>query len=253
MDKTVEAIVLRRRELGETDRSIVLFSEEEGKIDAIARGARKSGSRLAAVTEPLTAAKYNLAPGKRNSYITQCQPLSSFRGLRTDYERLVLALSLAELYDELLPFHEPQPDAYHLFRLSLAFIENHPKPLIASLWAQVKWMAQGGFQPSWDFCVVTSDPLAEEFALVSPAAGGYIIPSLQTQYPDSFTVRAEALYALARLPDLETPPANIKFIEEAHLALLPFWQHIVHRPVPANESVASEISAQMRAQVKDDR
>ncbi|MBI1755525.1 MAG: recombination protein O N-terminal domain-containing protein, partial [Fimbriimonas ginsengisoli] len=38
-ERTVTAIVLRRRDSGESDRRLILFTPEEGKIEAIAKGA----------------------------------------------------------------------------------------------------------------------------------------------------------------------------------------------------------------------
>ena len=41
----LEAIVLKRSDFGEADRLLTLFSREQGKLRAIAKGARKPQSR----------------------------------------------------------------------------------------------------------------------------------------------------------------------------------------------------------------
>ena len=43
----IDAIILKRRNLGEFDQSITLFSPTLGKIQATARGARKVSSQFA--------------------------------------------------------------------------------------------------------------------------------------------------------------------------------------------------------------
>ena len=133
----VRAIVLRRTETGESDRRLTLLTQTEGKLDAVAKGARKSGSRLAGASDPLCVSNLTLAGGHRLRYITQAQPEQSFRGLRTDYDRLTMALALAELYASVIPWHEPVPDAFDLLIQSLEALESHPKPADAFLWAQV--------------------------------------------------------------------------------------------------------------------
>ena len=39
-----EGIILRTRGLGEADRIVTLFTKEKGKIEAVARGARRPGT-----------------------------------------------------------------------------------------------------------------------------------------------------------------------------------------------------------------
>ena len=119
-ERIVHAIVLRRRDSGESDRRLTVLTEEYGKIDVLAKGARKGGSRLSGVSDPLSAAVMNLAEGKRNLFITQAQPLHSFRGLRNDYDRLTGALALVELFAAILPIDEPFPEAYALLAQSLS-------------------------------------------------------------------------------------------------------------------------------------
>src|ERR1043165_6899140 len=118
-ETTVHAIVLRRRDSGESDRRLTVLTHELGKIDVIAKGARKAGSRLAGSSDPLVVAKFGLATGKKNLFVTQTQPMASFRGLRTDYERLTFALALCELYSAVVPWEEPFPEAYELLTRSL--------------------------------------------------------------------------------------------------------------------------------------
>ena len=65
MDTTVEAIVLRRRDSGESDRRLTIFSRELGKIDVVAKGAKKPTSRLRGVSEPLNVGRFTYASGKK--------------------------------------------------------------------------------------------------------------------------------------------------------------------------------------------
>jgi len=239
-DRTVHAIVLRRRDAGESDRRLTLLTEEYGKIDVLAKGARKSASRLSGISEPLSAAVLNLAEGKRTSFVTQAQPLTSFRGLRTDYERLSYALALVELYAAVLPIDEPFPEAYELLIKSLRHLESHAKPIVSLVWAEVQLLAISGFLPQFDRCVVTDQTIVEAQPFLSPRAGGYVSDAAAVTFTDRFRTRAEVLYGLVRLPEFEAPPGNMKFVDEALADLLPFWQNIAEAPLPANEAAVSE-------------
>src|SRR3970282_2206589 len=56
-----EAIVLRGRRLGEADRILTLFTPTFGKIDAKAKGVRKTTSRMSGHLQPLTRCVLQLA------------------------------------------------------------------------------------------------------------------------------------------------------------------------------------------------
>jgi len=213
---------------------------ENGKMDVLAKGARKGGSRLAGVSEPLSAAVLNLATGKRAAFITQAQPQSSFRGLRTDYDRLSCGLALTELFGAVLPFDEPFPEAYALLVQALHQLEVHPKPVVALVWAQILLMEMTGFLPQFDRCVVTDAVLSEGEPFLSPRAGGYVTDSAAVEFTDRFRTRAEVLYGLARLNNFEEPPKNMKFVGEALADLLPFWRNIADSPLPANDTAVKE-------------
>jgi DNA repair protein RecO (recombination protein O) len=241
MESTVSAIVLRRRDAGETDRKLIVLTRELGKTEVTAKGARKPASRLAGCSDPLTVAQLGIALGKRNRFITQAQPQTSFRGLRADYERLSFALSLCELYAAILPWEEPSQEAYDLLIDSLGHLERHARPSVALIWSQVKLLALSGFLPQFDRCVVTESPVAEGAPFMSPRAGGYVTDAAAIDFTDRYRTRAEVLYGLARLHEFDAPPSNMKFVEEALADLLPFWHHVAEVSLPATESAVREL------------
>lgn len=240
-ETTVTAIVLRRKDSGESDRRLTLLTKELGKIDVVAKGAKKAASRLAGSSDPLTMATMNLATGKVNKFVTQTQPLHSFRGLRTDFERLSMALALTELYALILPWGEPVERAYELLTASLKAIETHPKPIVALVWAELKLMEESGYLPPFDACISTGAAVREAIPWLSPSAGGYISLPDATSYNDRFESKAEVLWGLAKTAELDEPPPNLKLADECLIAMIPFWRHIVDAPLPANEAVKKEL------------
>ena len=240
-ETNVEAIVIRRRDSGESDRRLTLLTRELGKIDVVAKGAKKSASRLAGSSEPLTVARMTLAKGKVNQFVTQSQPEQSFRGLRSDFDRLSLALALTELYAAILPWGEPNDIAFDLLLSSLEVIERHPKPIVAVVWAELKLLEEAGYLPPFDRCVITDVPVQEAAPWVSPTAGGYVVLSQAVNYRDSFQTRAEVLFGLARAAELNQPPGNLKYAAEGLMLLSRFWDHIIDAPLPANEVIKNEL------------
>lgn len=238
---TVQAIVLRRRDSGESDRRLTLLTREQGKIDAIAKGAKKGASRLAGSSDPLSMATMTLAKGKVNQFVTQAQPMSSFRGLRTDYLRLTMALGLLELFAAVLPWGEPDEESFDLLVASLQALEKHDKPVVALVWAELKLLEMSGFLPQFDRCVNTGQIVTETPAYLSPMAGGHLASQEAIGVADRFQAKAEVLFGLARCAELHVPPPNLKFADECLFALMPFWRNIVDQPLPANDSLTVEL------------
>ena len=242
-ETTVQAVVLRRRDAGESDRRLTILTPELGKIDVYAKGARKGASRLAGVSDPLSTGRLSLADGRSSRFVTQVQPQTSFPGLRTDFDRLANALATVELFAAVLPYEQPDPEVHELLLRTLRSLEKHPKPLATAAWCQVTLLAYAGFMPVVGNCVVSDAPLSEGEPFLSPRAGGYVSDPYAPQYADRFRVRAEVVMNLERLAPLQNPPPNLRYAEETIIALLPFWRHIADTALPALESFVGALQA----------
>ncbi len=209
----------------------------------MARGARKPGSRLAGVSEPLVLAEFHLAAGPRVTYVTQAQPRSAFRGLRTDYDRLVLALALAELYAAFTLGGHSHESEFDLLIESLNRIETHEDPLVAALWSFLQALEIEGVLPSFRVCTETGTPNTLTPAWVSPTAGGIIPATSAPSYRDAFTADDLVLVGLERLAEQPEPPSRMRRREESLRVLVPFLRHHAHGDLPALQAaIVSNIS-----------
>lgn len=235
-ENTYLALVLKRRDRGESDRLLTVLTREKGRLDVIAKGARKSGSRLAAASEPLSFIRIQVAEGKQMAYVTQFEPSTSFRGLRVNYNRLVLALAIAELVDTCSHHDLVNDELFDLALVILKYVEVHPDPLVAAIWGQLQLLSAEGVAPQWASCVLTERPIHESPCWVSPGAGGAIDSSVAPDIADRFQVPAEVLIGLDRMSQLPEPPPRLKRADEALSVLYAFWRHAAHRSLPAFES-----------------
>lgn len=233
---TVHAIVLRRRDAGESDRRLTLLTREHGIMDVVAKGARKAGSRLSGCSEPMSASILQIATGKRVAYVTQSQPISSFPGLRTDFERLSWGLALCELITGILPHEHPGEEEFSFVVHALHDLETHERPRIAFIWSAVHLLNYSGFSPSFDACAVTGQKVQEARPFVSPHAGGYVVAEQAMTYTDRFQTTAEVLYGLAALEECQTPPPKLRNAEATIRLLFQFWRAVIDRPLPAFEA-----------------
>jgi DNA repair protein RecO (recombination protein O) len=149
-----EAVVLRHYPLAEADRIVVLFTREQGKVRAVAGGARKTSSRLSAALEPLSHLHLQLY-GKEGSEllrIRQCELLHSYLGKDSSPERLCALSYFAELTLEFIQENNPAP---LLFRLLLALMDVVEKRGIHEALVRYfeLWLLKlNGLLPDYGYC-----------------------------------------------------------------------------------------------------
>src|SRR5215212_8873914 len=95
-----EAVIIRRGDMGEADRVLTLITPM-GKRRVVAKGARKTTSRLAGHIELFTHTSLLLAIGRNLDIITQSTIQHSFDSMRADLRRISAAYYVAELIDRL--------------------------------------------------------------------------------------------------------------------------------------------------------
>lgn len=112
-DLSTQAIVLRRTNYGETDRILNLLTPE-GKISALAKGARKEKSRLAGGIELFSVADIVVHQGRSNlGTLTSAKMLHFYGNILTDLTRLELASDFLRKAEKL----SEQIDNPHFFQI----------------------------------------------------------------------------------------------------------------------------------------
>ena len=156
------AIVLRTYKFGEADRVVVLLSEENGKLRAVAKGVRKSGSRFGARLESSSCIRVRLHCGRGDLYtISGVEPELQFPAIRKDWNRLLKSSRMLEIADRVTDDEIPHPGLYLLLRQALETLETGDSPLMLAGFCW-KVLAEEGMAPDVDSCSVcgSSGPLS---------------------------------------------------------------------------------------------
>jgi len=208
-----DAVVLRSIRYSEADRVLHLFTLERGRVNAIAKGVRKTGSRFGARLEPLTRSALVLHEGRGELHtISGADIISSQHAVREDGYALSVGQIGAEAVLKLFAEPEPQPRAYHgLCR----FLELLSEPLERAadpqhdglgLAFQLKLLAVAGYLPHLDSCA--SCGAAPPLAGFSPAAGGAVCATCLTT-AGGFSTAAGSLAEVEGLLDRPLAPAAL--------------------------------------------
>jgi len=120
-----EGIVLKRRNFGEADRIVTIFTQNHGKITVKASGVRKITSRRASSLEPGTQVKFAVAKTKAFDILTQTQIIDSFATARNNLERLTQINQILEIVDRLTPESQSNNQIYSLLVNTLNLLKTN--------------------------------------------------------------------------------------------------------------------------------
>jgi DNA repair protein RecO (recombination protein O) len=146
------AVVLRTYKLGEADRIVVLLTEGHGKVRAVAKGVRKTGSRFGGRLEPLAHVTLLMHMGRELDVVSQAESIDTLRPLFGDLDLATQGLAMVEAVDQLAPDREPVPHLYRMLVGALRTLAEGRSPLVvpAFYW---KLLAAEGVRPELDACV----------------------------------------------------------------------------------------------------
>lgn len=109
-----EGIVIKRKNYGEADRIITLFTKSQGKIQVKASGVRKITSRRSPHVELLNYSSITVYKGRAFPILIEAQVNEDFSGIKTDLTKVGLAYHICELVDGLCPENQEQEAVFVL-------------------------------------------------------------------------------------------------------------------------------------------
>jgi DNA repair protein RecO (recombination protein O) len=160
------AIVLRRRDIGEADRVVTVYTAEFGKRRVVARGSRRTSSRLAGHLEPFGAVRLLIARTRGLDIVSQAETIESFASLRRREETIVAAGYFAELVDELTLEDAQQEAVYDLLFASFRLLDDGREIRLVRLVFEMGLLRLLGYRPELHSCISCG-------AQIEPAANGF--------------------------------------------------------------------------------
>ena len=166
------AIVLRTYKLGEADRIVSMITDTHGKVRAVAKGVRKTKSRIGARLEPLSHVALLMYQGRGDlDVVSQADSIEQFRGIREDLDRLTHASALIEAVDLISEEGQPDERLYAMLGGALRTLNTQDSAVIVSAFYW-KLLAHSGYEPMLDACVRCGMDDSELLVGFDPSAGG---------------------------------------------------------------------------------
>jgi DNA repair protein RecO (recombination protein O) len=230
-----DAIVLRSMRYGEADRILHLYTQDRGRVSAIAKGVRRSRSRFGGRLEPYFRLRLVLYQGRSDLMtVTSAETLNGHPRLREHGAALDAASRACDAVGRLFDDGEPHSGVYHLLANQLALLDADPTRATraGALAFRLKLLLAAGFAPQLAACAGCGE--SEHLVGFSGAAGGVVCSACEAS---AFALGQEAhdfLVAALGRPLAEAPHASPRSLAQAERAILETLEHHAHlrlRPV----------------------
>jgi DNA repair protein RecO (recombination protein O) len=98
-----DAIVIKRKNVGESDKIVTFLTKKFGKISVKATGVRKITSKRSPHIEPLNLTTIAFYKGKGMPVLTEAENKNSFSKIKNNLKKVAYAYYVCELVDSLCP------------------------------------------------------------------------------------------------------------------------------------------------------
>lgn len=139
-----EGIVLKRRNFGEADRILTIFTLKSGKMSVLAKGVRRITSRRAGNVELLNRVSIFLHQTKGMPILTEAVSLNTHSKLKMDLTLSTVAFHILELVDKLTAENQESRSLYEHLGQVLKRLESKPRQILVRAF-EVKILTLMGF------------------------------------------------------------------------------------------------------------
>lgn len=222
-----EAIVLRRTRFSETSLVLTLLTDRYGRVEAIAKGARRPKSPLLGHLDLYALEEMELYVKSRGrlDLVTEASLCEEFYGLRVAEERFLAASVLADTVLAACMERDPHPVSFRILRDAYASLARGDPPIPTLAFAVLKLLDDFGLAPLIETCAACGTALQERTAYTLSGQHGGLLCPLCTGEPGTRPLPPAAvsiLHFLAR-----RPPGPLPRMGTARDASLPLLEGIL--------------------------
>ncbi|MBI3607004.1 MAG: DNA repair protein RecO [Nitrospirae bacterium] len=173
-----QAIVLAGQKLGEADTLVTLLTFDHGLLKGVAKGARRMKSRFGSALQPFSygqAILFGMRPTVLRR-VNHVDSIHSFRGLREDFDRMMLAATMANATRTLLPEEQPSRETFALLLRAFRALEGGEDGARVVLFFLLALLRVAGYQPRVDRCLVGRHPFSD--SMRARATRWFFVPQL---------------------------------------------------------------------------
>lgn len=151
-------IVIRKIDFGEADRIVTVLTEDMGKIDCIAKGARRLKSKFCGRLELFSEVQLTCYQGQSLACLNEAYLIDGFPDSKEINRHRVL-FYIAEITHRLIQTDQQIEGIYPLLRETLHYLKSEEKTDVILHAYLVKLFTLTGFLSPWNQCATCNEPL----------------------------------------------------------------------------------------------
>jgi len=185
---TTKAIILNRLAAGEDDTRVVVYTQDRGKLELVARGTKKIKSKLAGHLEPICLSNLMIVRGRQFDYIGAAVYNNCYFNIKSDLEKLILAGKAISVFNKIVKLGEKDEATFILLRQFLDVLNNQQKASVSYEllfnFFVLRLAVQLGHKPELYSCVVCRKKIAPNGNKLDLFRGGLVCLNCQKNKPD---------------------------------------------------------------------
>ncbi len=134
---SISGIILKRKNVGETDRVVFLLTQERGKLVCVAKGVRKLNSSKRAFMEPGNIVQAHLINTKSLPLLIQAKLISDSATTKSSLGKIRQLIQILEIFDQLFVEQEIEAKTYQLVLSIRSNLINNKTGLIRQQLSQL--------------------------------------------------------------------------------------------------------------------
>jgi len=170
------AIILNRRNFGEDDGRVAVYSLERGKLELVVRGLKKIKSKLAGHLEPITLASIMAVRGRQYDYVGAAASGQCYFNIKNNLDKLTAAGEAIRIFNKIIKADQPDAEIFGLLKNFLDVLGGGVKGAYGLLpWLFIfKLLVELGHQPELYYCVNCQAKITPTGMKFDLARGGLI-------------------------------------------------------------------------------
>lgn len=173
-----EALVLKNLNYRDSDRLYTLFTEQYGKVTAVARGVRKLSSKRSGNLDTLNLVNVRLSKDIKGFYtIEEVKTINSYKNVKKELSLLMKSYYLVEIIHRLVEEHHCDKALFDLVKKTLTLLTSPTLPAGLTVnYFEVRFLSLMGYELGLAKCLACGKPYSPEWvsSWFSTTLGGLI-------------------------------------------------------------------------------